>query len=199
MNVFGKTSRSWRTNKKRAVSPIIATILLVAITVVLAAVLYVLISGLTGGGNSKPLGTAFALGTPAESTVATAPTGMTCSSTSPAVCYTYSFTIESAGGGITWNSINFQVKNSAGTVQTVTAYAVWGIGGPQAALSSGIAYATGSTVATWSGTPTTGVSTVQTLILYVAGTNSATDPLGGSTLYALGVSGYQGTVQVTIP
>ncbi len=39
---------------KRGVSPIIATILLVAITVVLAAVLYVLISGLTGGGVSSP-------------------------------------------------------------------------------------------------------------------------------------------------
>jgi flagellin-like protein len=39
---------------KRGVSPIIATILLVAITVVLAAVLYVLISGLTSSGASTP-------------------------------------------------------------------------------------------------------------------------------------------------
>ncbi|MGC2035317.1 MAG: archaellin/type IV pilin N-terminal domain-containing protein [Thermoplasmata archaeon] len=45
----------WRRNKRqRGVSPIIATILLVAITVVLAAVLYILISGLTGGSSSKP-------------------------------------------------------------------------------------------------------------------------------------------------
>jgi flagellin-like protein len=39
---------------ERAVSPVIATILMVAITVVLAAVLYVMVSGLigpTGGGN----------------------------------------------------------------------------------------------------------------------------------------------------
>ncbi len=43
-----------RRAKARGVSPIIATILLVAITVVLAAVLYVLISGLTGGGTSTP-------------------------------------------------------------------------------------------------------------------------------------------------
>ena len=41
MNVFGKNERSWRKARKRGVSPIIATILLVAITVVLAAVLYV--------------------------------------------------------------------------------------------------------------------------------------------------------------
>ncbi|MGA8604587.1 MAG: archaellin/type IV pilin N-terminal domain-containing protein, partial [Thermoplasmata archaeon] len=46
-------------------SPIIATILLVAITVVLAAVLYVLISGLSSGGvGSKPIGSAFSAGNP---------------------------------------------------------------------------------------------------------------------------------------
>jgi flagellin-like protein len=40
----------------RAVSPVIATILMVAITVVLAAVLYVMVSGLiTGPGAQKPL------------------------------------------------------------------------------------------------------------------------------------------------
>jgi flagellin-like protein len=45
----------WRRNtRQRGVSPIIATILLVAITVVLAAVLYILISGLTGGSTSTP-------------------------------------------------------------------------------------------------------------------------------------------------
>jgi archaeal type IV pilus assembly protein PilA len=41
---------------EQAVSPVIATILMVAITVVLAAVLYVMVSGLlTGPGPSKPL------------------------------------------------------------------------------------------------------------------------------------------------
>lgn len=39
-------------HSKRAVSPIIATILLVAITVVLAAVLYILVTGLIGGSHS---------------------------------------------------------------------------------------------------------------------------------------------------
>ena len=41
---------------EQAVSPVIATILMVAITVVLAAVLYVMVSGLlTGPGPSKPI------------------------------------------------------------------------------------------------------------------------------------------------
>ena len=48
-------SRLSRKRARRGVSPIIATILLVAITVVLAAVLYVLISGLTGSTASAPI------------------------------------------------------------------------------------------------------------------------------------------------
>jgi archaeal type IV pilus assembly protein PilA len=47
-------AQRFRRNAKRGVSPIIATILLVAITVVLAAVLYVLVSGLTKSGASTP-------------------------------------------------------------------------------------------------------------------------------------------------
>lgn len=40
--------------KKDAVSPVIATILMVAITVVLAAVLYVMVMGFGGGSNNTP-------------------------------------------------------------------------------------------------------------------------------------------------
>ncbi len=47
-------SNRWKRARARGVSPIIATILLVAITVVLAAVLYVLVSGLTHSGASVP-------------------------------------------------------------------------------------------------------------------------------------------------
>ncbi|MFY9717063.1 MAG: archaellin/type IV pilin N-terminal domain-containing protein [Thermoplasmata archaeon] len=49
-----RAARAQRRNSKRGVSPIIATILLVAITVVLAAVLYVLVSGLTKTGANVP-------------------------------------------------------------------------------------------------------------------------------------------------
>jgi len=73
MNVFDRASHRWRKGRKRGVSPIIATILLVAITVVLAAVLYVLISGLTKTGASTPYslgmgisGTSGPAGTPAS-------------------------------------------------------------------------------------------------------------------------------------
>jgi len=54
MNVSSNKTSRWQKRRERGVSPIIATILLVAITVVLAAVLYVLVSGLTSHGTSTP-------------------------------------------------------------------------------------------------------------------------------------------------
>jgi archaeal type IV pilus assembly protein PilA len=66
MNWNSRNGKKWsraagRKATKRGVSPIIATILLVAITVVLAAVLYVLISGLTSSTASAPVTLAPAL------------------------------------------------------------------------------------------------------------------------------------------
>jgi flagellin-like protein len=47
----------WKIRKNsEAVSPVIATILMVAITVVLAAVLYVMVMGFTPGGGTTPQG-----------------------------------------------------------------------------------------------------------------------------------------------
>jgi archaeal type IV pilus assembly protein PilA len=66
MNAFDKEVRLWRKKRLRGVSPIIATILLVAITVVLAAVLYVLVSGLTHTGASTPYNVGFTTATPSN-------------------------------------------------------------------------------------------------------------------------------------
>src|SRR5579863_1305301 len=98
--------RSWRKKSKRGVSPIIATILLVAITVVLAAVLYILISGLTKGPGNTPIGTALALGSPAEASNA-------------AANHWYNFSVQSAGGGLTLGSLAFQVQTSSGGIVTL--------------------------------------------------------------------------------
>ncbi len=173
--MWKEKARSWRKNKKRAVSPIIATILLVAITVVLAAVLYILISGLTKGPGNSPISTAFSLGAPNEAQAGTN--------------HWYNFTVESAGGGIIWNDINFQVKNSGGTIIAVTSYSVLTI--------SGTTVATSTTGTTWTagaaGSGATGVSSTQSVSLL----SSAS--LSGDTLYVIGTGSFSGTEQVNIP
>ncbi|HEV2519626.1 MAG TPA: archaellin/type IV pilin N-terminal domain-containing protein [Thermoplasmata archaeon] len=100
--------RTWRKRPGRGVSPIIATILLVAITVVLAAVLYVLISGLTRGPGNTPLGSAMAV-----SGATAGPNG--------AYGFNYTISIQSASAGVTANSLKFQLVNSAGTIQAFNA------------------------------------------------------------------------------
>jgi archaeal type IV pilus assembly protein PilA len=109
MQEKSKTERRWRKRSTRGVSPIIATILLVAITVVLAAVLYILISGLTHGPGNTPLGSAFAFGVPTNNS-----TGTT---------YSYGIAVASATG-LTLNNLKFQVITSSGTIVTTTTYSL---------------------------------------------------------------------------
>ena len=91
----------WRRGKRRAVSPIIATILLVAITVVLAAVLYILISGL-GSTGSKPYQIGFGQGTPSQA------------GTAPAITYFDSFSV-STTSGLTTSLFGLKITNATGT------------------------------------------------------------------------------------
>lgn len=175
MNVLEKSKRRWKKARKRGVSPIIATILLVAITVVLAAVLYVLISGLTSGGaNTVPIGTAFAYGQ------ATA-----CPSTSPGTCY--SVGIQSAGSSATTSNIHFAVQ-SAGSPVTVT--------GTVALVDN-----TGAPVATYtfgSGWDNTGIAFQSTETLVFTITAPALG-VAGDSLVAQGVGSLQGTTAIALP
>jgi flagellin-like protein len=107
MQPKSELSRRWRKSGKRGVSPIIATILLVAITVVLAAVLYILISGLTKGPGNTPIGTTLAVGKPIDA--------------SNAANNWYNLTISSAGTGLTYASLNFQVQTTSNGIVNVGA------------------------------------------------------------------------------
>jgi len=106
MNALGGAIRLWRRKRQRGVSPIIATILLVAITVVLAAVLYILISGLTKGPGSTPIGSALAVGTINEAT----------SGSGASQKWYYNTTIQTASGGMTWSNMIFQIQTPSGGV-----------------------------------------------------------------------------------
>ena len=97
----------WRRAKgKRGVSPIIATILLVAITVVLAAVLYILVSGYIGGTGAKPQSIGFAGETPSSCSV-----GST-------VCYNVTFSV-TASSGLTTSMFGLKVTSTTGLAQPV--------------------------------------------------------------------------------
>src|SRR5436189_3326296 len=87
-----------------AVSPVIATILMVAITVVLAAVLYVMVSGLiTPVGGNKPL--------------------VTFSSVTKVNAVTWTFSIASAQPTVAQSNykVNFGIGTNTGTVENMGA------------------------------------------------------------------------------
>jgi flagellin-like protein len=204
MNVFGKSERSWRKAQKRGVSPIIATILLVAITVVLAAVLYVLISGLTHGPGSTPVGSAFTAGNPVAGTC-----GAGSAQTVPPVAATtggckvgdfiYTLTVESST--VTFGSVLFEVKTPSGSVYAGGAsasFAVLNIAGVVAADSTpGAAMAMS---ATWAGynaaigtgiTSSTPLTNLFTIVIDVGAAAATTGQ--GLTFVALGTGSFSGT------
>ena len=104
--------KSWIIRKdEKAVSPVIATILMVAITVVLAAVLYVMVTGLLAGpGASKPVVTF-----------------------SPAEAITNGFSFDVAGASQSKASsnykVNVQVNATASTAVPMVASMSFTVGG----------------------------------------------------------------------
>ncbi|HXW66390.1 MAG TPA: archaellin/type IV pilin N-terminal domain-containing protein [Thermoplasmata archaeon] len=191
MNVFGHSERSWRKARKRGVSPIIATILLVAITVVLAAVLYVLISGLTKGPGTSPLGTDFGWGQPNNAT-GTTPVG--CAATT---LYCYSVEIVGIGGGITMSSLTLSLRNALGSTVAwpgATAPTISLISPTTAAAVA--TYATGTSSWTPVGSFNGLLASGMTVVVYLS-TGPATGThigLLGDSIVAIGGSGWSGTV-----
>ena len=186
MNVFGEKKRGWRKARKRGVSPIIATILLVAITVVLAAVLYVLISGLTTGPGNAPLGSHFGWGAPTNQTsLGTCTTGHE---------FCYSIDIASVSG-VTTSSVSLGLHSAsgatvafpaAGVTMTVTLFSAQG-----ANLAT---YSAGA----WTVTAGSGFNGAFTagMTVSITSTGSATVNGGmlGDSLVAIGGGSYSGTV-----
>ena len=202
MNVFGQRKRSWRKSRKRGVSPIIATILLVAITVVLAAVLYVLISGLTKGPGSTPIGTAFAAGNPTAGTC----TGPQVTAHQCAVAGNEIFTLTIEQSTVTMSSILLEVKNPGGSAfaNTLAAgFAIMPITGttPNAYYSvapgAGLAMSSQFTyTAPFSGSSP--ISTTMTITVDTGIAAASWTPGAGNYFIALGIGSYSGSSQQTV-
>ncbi len=195
---IGNQSR-WRKARKRGVSPIIATILLVAITVVLAAVLYVLISGLTRGPGNTPIGSAMATGSgQAGSTYVQ----------SAVTYYPETFSIQSASSGVTANSLKFQMQNSGSSIISYTLVGLIDVSGCWVGTYSAAAGWTQTVTANAGGVPagvtacagspalTAQISSGDELYLVVPTTNPAAS---GNTLVVIGTGSYSGTINAAIP
>jgi flagellin-like protein len=187
MNMRTETTR-WRRNKgRRGVSPIIATILLVAITVVLAAVLYILISGLTKGPGNTPIGTAIAFSGVAESNFGAQ--------------WNYTMSVQTATSGMTWSNMIFQVQGPSGALITagLTKAVVSGTSGCNlATYTLGVTNSWGATGATCTGV-TTGASALvqsgQTLQLQTSVSLNGQ----GDQLIIVGEGSFSGSSVSTIP
>ena len=173
MDMWAKSERRWRKKGKRGVSPIIATILLVAITVVLAAVLYILISGLTKGPSNTPIGADLAVSPAHESG------------------NNYTFQIVSASGGLALNNMQFQIQNAGGGVVTLAGSSTLSVTG----LSGAVVAVYDLTTGTWSSGGTLTVSNGMAIVLVT------TTPLmsQGYTLQILGTGSFSGSVPAAIP
>ena len=195
-----------RKSRKRGVSPIIATILLVAITVVLAAVLYVLVSGYLGSTGAKPASIGMASSVPTSATCSTL-TAPSLAGTGATVVYYESLSITSTSSTVTTNTAGFKVIPTTGgipaTQGTVTATSactagVWymvlesatgaAVGCYTSALAGAwatpVGGACGST-ATTALSPAVPFSGGQTLIVYMVSTN----PAGAYSLQVYGING----------
>ena len=197
MNVFGKRERSWRKARKRGVSPIIATILLVAITVVLAAVLYVLISGLTHGTGSAPLGTNFSWGTPVNAT------GITTLGCATTTYYCYTIEIAGAGGGLSVSNFILSLRNTVGS--TIAWPASFTAAGASIELISPTSvtaiatYAASSSSWTVTAGATGTVGAGYSIVLYGGGhAEGGGYGLLSYELVAVGTSGFSGTVPSSV-
>jgi flagellin-like protein len=160
------------------VSPIIATILLVAITVVLAAVLYVLISGLTTGPGNAPLGSHFGWGAPQNTTTGTSP---------------LNYTVEIASAsGVSLSEITLGLRSATGgslaLATYVTTMSLFSAQGQKLA-----SYSTASGAATAIGSFNGVLSAGMTIVISATAT-SPSHGLLGMTLVAIGGGSYSGTV-----
>lgn len=177
---------------RRGVSPIIATILLVAITVIIAAVLYTLLIPLLGH-SGTPLQSNFAFAT------ATSHQNPNGSIGCRANDYCWSVQLQTASGGVAPSSISLYVQNASGlTVSTVSwnftfidasNRLVASAPGPQAGTSTGWTAGSGYT---------TDNAFTLAMTLWIDTGSSHAQP-SGNILYATGQNSWYGSIQATLP
>jgi flagellin-like protein len=122
VGIVSRPRRAFRARPPRGVTPIIATILLVAITVVLSAVLYLLVDGVARGPSQTPLGSTFGFGPPANVTSSSSSPGC------PASTECYGLGVATAGDGLVGRDLLFAARTPSGTTLPTSGWTVSLIG-----------------------------------------------------------------------
>jgi flagellin-like protein len=182
-----RRSARWRRTRARGVSDILATILLVAITVVLAAVLYILISHYTAATSVNPsLESSLALSAPQESV--SPDSVIAACSANP--CNFYNISVQSAAAGMELKDLVFEIVAQNGSIYLPTGGVV--IQNSAGAIVGKYTFPTG-----WTSGPTSPVTDLLTIVLYTSGNPAPS--LSGEQLRVVGVNSYSGSDYVRLP
>jgi hypothetical protein len=184
--MFHRISRARLQRSRRGVDVMVATVMLVAIVVVLAAVLFVLVEAYLGSSSTNPpLGAALALSTPAFSTGESSL--ISACSTTP--CNFDNTSIQTASPGLQLHDLAFEVFWPNGSAFKPT-------GGIAALSPAGVVVGQYSfSSETWTSGGTISGQSHVTLALYTSG--AAPQSLSGDSLRINGVAGYSGSI--TLP
>jgi flagellin-like protein len=184
----GRSSRSarrWR-RRSRGVSDIVATLLLVAITVVLAAILYLLVTHYYSAVSTTPgLSTSLALATP-QNAVGTSALVGACAATP---CNFYNMSVQDASKGLELHDLAFEVVATNDSVIVPT-------GGIVVVSGANAVVANYGFKTSWTTGGTTAVTDLLTIVLYTSG--ATPQSLSGDTFRVVGVSGYSGSIDIHI-
>jgi len=196
---IGNAARSWhsagsvRHPSRRGVSDMVATILIVMVTVVLAAVLYILIAGLSHSAGAAPLGSAFTWGAPVNAT------GVPTYGCAATTHYCYRVDIAWTAGSFQMSSLGLSLSTPMATpVGWPTSVAA--PGGTVKLVSSISAMAVANYwVSNGSWQPISGfggtIGSGFSIVIYGGGAaESSGQGLSGLELVGVGSSGYSGTV-----
>jgi len=186
----------------RAVSPVLATVLLVAIVVVLAAVLYLLVFGLVGTSRlPSPIGDQLAVG-PAKFLTGTSSTNSYCQTSH----YCYSVPVAQVQSSLPIDGLAFKVLTTQNAPWEVSKnyarLAIVGLNGNVLAytqISKNNPYVVSSWAHYSSGISGSTTFTNQMTLMVQFG-NPAHSPAGqGLTLVVYGTSAYSGQVSASLP
>ena len=187
------TQRRWALRKhRRGVSPIIATILLVAITVALAATLYVLLLPLISHPTS-PIGSNLSWGTVTPHPGYSQPGNPACT----VGHYCWSVTVYTANGGVTPSSLQLYVQNASQLTISTAAWTFTFLTSTNSIAASAPGPVAGGSGASWSGNASGNVLPL-TDTLWID-TGSSTSFTGQSiVLWTAGTGGFSGSFSISL-